>query len=54
MKYIICIVICGLIMGCTTKKPPLEETQVVDGKSIVMPPEFYVLPKTQTQPIKED
>ena len=50
MKYIFCIVICSLIIGCSTPKPPLETTQIVDGKSIVMPPEFYVLPKIQTQP----
>ena len=50
MKYIFCIVICSLIIGCSTSKPPLETTQIVDGKSIVKPPEFYVLPKIQTQP----
>ena len=37
------------LSACTPKKPPLEPTQVINGKSIVMPPEFYVLPKAQNQ-----
>ena len=35
------------LVGCSADKEPLAPTQIVDGKSIVMPPEFYVLPKTQ-------
>ena len=37
------------LSACTPKKPPLEPTQIVDGKSIVMPPEFYVLPKAEIE-----
>ncbi len=39
----ICMILC--LAGCAEKKPPLTPTQVVNGKSIVMPPEFFVLPK---------
>ena len=35
------------LSACTPKKPPLEPTQIVGGQSIVMPPEFYVLPKAE-------
>ena len=49
MKKIIFIVpLLILISACCESKPPLESTQIVDGKSIVMPPEFYVLPKAST------
>lgn len=47
MKKLVFVFLCLCVMGCAEKKPPLEQTQIVDGKSIVMPPEFYVLPKTQ-------
>ena len=49
MKKILFIVPLLVILGaCSESKPPLESTQIVDGKSIVMPPEFYVLPKAST------
>lgn len=49
MKKIIFIIpLLILISACSESKPPLESTQIVDGKSIVMPPEFYVLPKAST------
>ena len=37
------------LSACTPKKPPLEPTQIFGGKSIVMPPEFYVLPKAEIE-----
>lgn len=33
------------LMGCSPYKPPLDETQVVNGNSIIVPPEFNKLPK---------
>lgn len=51
MKKLILATLCICLMGCTQKKPELAPTQIVDGVSIVMPPEFHVLPivKTPTQ-----
>lgn len=34
------LILCLTVMACAPYKPPLEETQIVDGKSIVVPPEF--------------
>ena len=34
-----------LLVGCGHKKPPLAPTQTVDGKSIIVPPEFDVIPE---------
>ena len=34
-----------LVISCAPYKPPLEETQIVDGESIVIPPDFDQLPK---------
>ncbi len=50
MKKILFIIpLLIFINACSGEsKPPLESTQIVDGKSIVMPPEFYVLPKAST------
>lgn len=39
-----CILLCLVIAACAPKKPPLEETQKVNGKSIIIPPEFDVRP----------
>ena len=48
-KFIfICFCLC-LVAACAQKKPPLASTQVVNGQSIVMPPEFFVLPKVPQQ-----
>ena len=46
MKKIILIsFVCCLIVACSNiKKPPLSPTQVVDGKSIIIPPEFDTKP----------
>ena len=59
MKKIILICLCFCFLSaCSEKKPPLTPTQVVNGQSIVMPPEFFVLPQqsaltTQTAVNKE-
>ena len=37
--------VCLLIVGCAPYKPPLDETQVVNGESIVVPPNLDKLPK---------
>ena len=34
-----------VLMGCAPYKPPLDETQMVNGESIVLPPNFDKLPK---------
>lgn len=48
-KFIfICLCLC-LTAACAQKKPPLAKTQIVNGQSIVMPPEFFVLPKMLAQ-----
>ena len=50
-KIIFMLFICCLIMACSNvKKPPLSPTQVVNGKSIIIPPEFDVVP---TEPLEE-
>ena len=43
-KILSCILLCLSVMACAPKKPPLEETQIVNGKSIIIPPEFDVRP----------
>lgn len=49
MKKLMLICICLFVAACAEKKPPLAPTQIVNGQSIVMPPEFFVLPKPSTQ-----
>ncbi len=45
MRKIIILVCLGILCGaCAPKKPELTPTQVVDGRSIVVPPEFDVIP----------
>ncbi len=44
-KVFFLMIICCVLSACTTQKPPLSPTQIVDGKSIVIPPEFDVLPQ---------
>jgi len=39
---LICLII---LTACAPYKPELDETQVVDGKSIIIPPYFDDLPK---------
>ena len=38
------IPVCVVIGACVQKKPALSNTQIVNGKSIVIPPEFDIKP----------
>ena len=50
MKKVILIALLScIIVGCAPKKPPLAPTQVVDGKSIIIPPEFDTVPDMPAQ-----
>lgn len=50
MKKIVVLLVCCLVIGCSgVKKPPLAPTQIVDGKSIVIPPEFDIVPETAAE-----
>lgn len=52
-KFIfICLCLC-FVAACAQKKEPLAPTQIVNGKSILMPPEFFVLPRTTEQEPQE-
>lgn len=45
MYKILTVLSCALLLvACAPKKPPLDATQTVNGKSIVVPPEFDVRP----------
>ena len=48
-KIFLIVLLCIGVIACTPKKPPLSPTQIVDGKSIIIPPEFDVLPEKQTK-----
>ena len=48
-KYIIMFVCLVVLAGCGHKKPPLAPTQTVNGKSIIVPPEFDVIPEVKTE-----
>lgn len=43
IMFILCFV---LLAGCGHKKPELSPTQTVDGKSIIVPPEFDIIPES--------
>ncbi len=48
-KIIVLLLVCGCIAGCSAnKKPPLQPSQVVNGRSIVVPPEFHTIPTRPT------
>ncbi|MGN1062869.1 MAG: hypothetical protein ACI4QM_00895 [Alphaproteobacteria bacterium] len=44
MKQILIIFLLFGVCACAPKKPPLDETQLIGGKSIIIPPEFDVRP----------
>ena len=52
-KVILVMLLCCVIVGCAPKKPPLAPTQVVNGKSIIIPPEFDVVPDDPTETKKK-
>ena len=44
------ILLCLLLLtACGHKKPALAPTQTVDGKSIIIPPEFDIVPEVKEQ-----
>ena len=45
MKKFLFLIFLFILTACAPYKPDLEETQIVDGKSIIVPPEFNKLPK---------
>lgn len=44
-KILALILLCGIVVACAPKKPPIAETQMVNGKCIIVPPEFDKKPK---------
>lgn len=44
MKILLIIVLCITLTACMNKKTPPSDTQIVNGKSIVIPPEFDLKP----------
>lgn len=44
MKVLLLFLSLCFMAACTTKAPKPEETQIVDGKSIVIPPEYDKVP----------
>ena len=42
---IICITLCLITIACSPYKPPLDDTQMIEGESIIVPPDFNELPK---------
>jgi len=53
-KIVMMILLCCSVVACSgVKKPPLSPTQVVDGKSIIIPPEFDVVPEAEKTEVKK-
>ena len=53
-KVCVILLLCCSVMACSgVKKPPLSPTQVVDGKSIIIPPEFDVVPEEKNAEVKK-
>ena len=48
-KIIVIMLLCSGVVACAPKKPPLAPTQIVDGKSIIIPPEFDTVPEVQEE-----
>lgn len=47
-KVCLILLLCCLVVACGgAKKPPLSPTQIVDGKSIIIPPEFDIVPEEE-------
>lgn len=49
MKKLLFLACLVLLVACGHKKPPLTPTQTVDGKSIIVPPEFDVIPEIKSE-----
>ena len=46
LLFLMCLL---LLVACGHKKPALAPTQTVDGKSIIVPPEFDVVPQIKSE-----
>ena len=44
MKFLFVFLSLFLMTACTTRAPKVNETQIVNGKSIVIPPEYDKVP----------
>ena len=44
MKKLGIIILCIGLASCAPKKPEPVSTQIIDGKSIIVPPEFDIKP----------
>ena len=49
MKKLFVLSCLVLLSACGHKKPELAPTQIVDGKSIIVPPEFDVVPEIKKE-----
>ena len=49
MKILLCLFLLLCVMACSPKKPPLDDTQVINGQSIIIPPEFNKIPQGETK-----
>ena len=49
MKIIICLCLGLALAACSPKKPPLDDTQIVNGRSIIIPPEFDSVPQGEVK-----
>ncbi len=48
-KVLTIMLMCVGVVACSAnKKPPLQPSQVVNGRSIVVPPEFHTIPSRPT------
>lgn len=46
MRKILFLLCMMILAGCGHRKPELTPTQIVNNKSIVIPPEFDVIPES--------
>ena len=52
-KIYLVLFLCLGVVACAPKKPPLSPTQIVDGKSIIIPPEIDIIPEIPEEKNKE-
>ena len=49
MKMLLCMALLLCVLACSPKKPPLDDTQIVNGQSIIIPPEFDKVPQGEAK-----